>query len=238
MLIVSIFAVIGFLIVPMVLCEAGHKPAVLPLLYFVAIGLGFILIEMALIQRFVLFLGHPTYAMTVVVFLMLLSGGVGSFTSKYWLKQTLGVRAVLGIIVAMVVLYGLLLQTVLSTLVALPFSYKVALSAALLAPLGFLLGMPFPTGLREIASYGAALSERSLATGSNTIEWAWAMNAASSVLGSVLAIVIALHFGLDATLGCAAGSYFAAAVMTLFWQKPCPEEVAIKEPTTEICVEV
>jgi hypothetical protein len=238
MLIVSIVAVAGFLIVPLALCEETRKPPVIRLLYFVAIGIGFILVEISLIQRFVLFLGHPTYAITVVVFMMLLSGGMGSFISKSWLKETVRVRAILAIIVVMVMLYVFLLPTILSTLVALSFSYKVALSAALLVPLGFLMGMPFPTGLREIAGHATAFSEPSGAIVSNAIEWAWAMNAASSVLGSVLAIVIALHFGLDATLGCAAGSYFVAAVLTAFWQRPCRKEAGVKESTSEICVEV
>ncbi len=63
------------------------------------------------------------------------------------------------------------------------------------------------------------------------------MNAASGVLGSVLAIVLALHFGLDATLGCAAGTYLAAAALTLLWQRPRMNIVSIEEPTAEICVD-
>lgn len=236
MLIISIIAVSGFLVLPLALHKTAHKPPITPLLYFVALGLGFIVVEIALIQRFVLFLGHPTYAMTVVVFLMLLSGGAGSFASKYWLKETLRIRAVLGAIVGFVTLYAFLLHTVLGALVALPFLEKVALSAMLLVPLGFLMGMPFPAGLREIAGQNGAFSNASTTTESNTIEWAWAMNAASSVLGSVLAIVLALHFGLNATLGCAAGTYLAAAALTLLWQKPGTKEVSIQEPTTEICV--
>jgi hypothetical protein len=227
MLVISITAVAGFLVVPLALHKAASKPPVTPLLYFVAVGLGFIVIEIALIQRFVLFLGHPTYAMTVVVFLMLLSGGMGSFASKYWLNGTLRVRVVLGAIIGMVTLYSFLLQKVLGALVGLPFPEKLLLSAMLLIPLGFLMGMPFPAGLREIAGQYGAFSRESAATHDSTIEWAWAMNAASSVLGSVLAIVLALNFGLNATLGFAAGAYFAACALTLLWQKVCrKEEVA------------
>jgi spermidine synthase len=241
-LIISIVAVCGFLVVPLALHKSTQKPPVTPLLYFVAVGLGFIIVEIALIQRFVLFLGHPTYAMTVVVFLMLLSGGAGSFATKYWLQQSLRIRAVLGAIVALVTLYAFLLHTVLGGLVALPFAEKVLLSAALLIPLGFLMGMPFPAGLREIANQPRAFSNASAPTETNTIEWAWAMNAASSVLGSVLAIVIALHFGLDATLGCAAGIYVVAAALTLLWQRPSTNELAVseastEEPSIEVCVE-
>jgi predicted membrane-bound spermidine synthase len=243
-LIISIVAVAGFLVVPLALHKTARKPPITPLLYFVAVGLGFIIVEIALIQRFVLFLGHPTYAMTVVVFLMLLSGGAGSFATKYWLQQTLKIRAVLGAIVALVTLYAFLLHSVLASLVALPWAEKVLFSAALLVPLGFLMGMPFPAGLREIAGHARAFADDPAANESNTIEWAWAMNAASSVLGSVLAIVIALHFGLDATLGCAAGTYLAAAALTLLWRRPGTEEVSevsdvsMGEATPEVCVEV
>jgi hypothetical protein len=75
----------------------------------------------------------------------------------------------------------------------------------MLAPLGFVMGMPFPAGLRALAANGGKNGD--------SIEWAWAMNAASSVLGSVLAIVIAIQFGLNVTLVCGAGSYLLALVL-------------------------
>ena len=225
-LVISIITVSGFLVVPLALHKTAQKPPVAPLLYFVAIGLGFILVEIVMIQRFVLFLGHPTYAMTVVVFLLLLSGGVGSFVSRCWLKEILRVRAVLGAIAGLVMIYAFVLHTALGVFVAQPFPEKVVLSAILLAPLGFLMGMPFPAGLREIAGQEGAFPRES-ARENATIEWAWAMNAASGVLGSVLAILLALNFGLDATLGCAAGTYLAAAVLTLLWQGLPMKEVNI-----------
>jgi len=235
-LVISIITVSGFLVVPLALHKTAHKPPITPLLYFVAIGLGFIVVEIVMIQRFVLFLGHPTYAMTVVVFLMLLSGGAGSFASRYWLKEILRVRAVLAAIAGLVTLYAFVLQTVLGLFVALPFPDKVALSAMLLAPLGFLMGMPFPAGLREIAGQDGGFSKESTATEHNTIEWAWAMNAAAGVLGSVLAILVALNFGLDATLGCAAGAYLAAAVLTLLWRGPGMKEVGISPDVSSVLV--
>ena len=223
-LVISIIVVSGFLVIPLAVHKTAQKPPITPLLYFVAIGLGFIIVEIVMIQRFVLFLGHPTYAMTVVVFLMLLSGGAGSFASRYWLKEILRVRAVLGAIVGLVMLYAFALHTVLGGLVGLPFTEKVVLSAILLAPLGFLMGMPFPAGLREIAGQDRAFTKE---TENTTVEWAWAMNAASGVLGSVLAILLALNFGLNATLGCAAGAYLAAAVLTLLWRGLPVKEVSI-----------
>ena len=76
-LIVSIAAVLLFLVLPLALSPAARSGRSLRVLYFIAIGLGYIMVEIAFIQRFVLFLGYPTYALTVVVFLMLLSSGAG-----------------------------------------------------------------------------------------------------------------------------------------------------------------
>jgi hypothetical protein len=203
-LVISLAAVLAFLIGPLAL---RADSSLVPLLYFVALGLGYILVEIALIQRFVLFLGHPTYALTVVVFLMLLSSGSGSVLSRRVLTRTRLVRPVLAAIAVLVAAYIFALPRVLGPLVGWPFAAKLVISAALLAPLGFIMGMPFPTGLRQIAT----------ADGS-TIEWAWAMNAASSVLGSVLAMVVAIELGLSAALAGGAAAYVAALLLTLTWR--------------------
>jgi hypothetical protein len=176
----------------------------LPLSYFVAIGLGYILIEITLIQRFVLFLGHPTYALTVVVFLMLLSSGAGSLSSRAWRARLQSLWPTLAIIVAAVIVYLGLLPLVLRSFVGLPFELKLIISGLLIVPLGFLMGMPFPSGLRLLSDGG---------TGEGLTEWAWAMNASASVLGSVLAMVIAIHFGLNVTLFCGAIAYAFAALL-------------------------
>jgi hypothetical protein len=201
-LIISFAAVVLFLIVPLALGTGGARGSATGLLYFVSVGLGYILVEIAFIQRFVLFLGHPTYALTVVVFLLLLSSGAGSLLSRRWLHETQRAWLPLLIIVAVLLLYVFVLPTILNALVGLPFVGKLAISAILLAPLGLAMGMPFPTGLRALAAIGS---------GDSSIEWAWAMNAASSVLGSVLAMVIAIQFGLNVTLACGAAAYLISA---------------------------
>jgi hypothetical protein len=98
--------------------------------------------------------------------------------------------------------------------VALAIPLKLSLSARLLLPLGFVMGMPFPSGLRALA--GGATTDGSPAgsTTGNSVEWAWAMNASASVLGSVLAIVIAIRFGLSVTLACGALAYVPAMLMS------------------------
>jgi spermidine synthase len=206
LLLISVAAVVGFLLLPLVL-GASRAREHSSLFYFVAIGLGYILVEVSFIQRFVLFLGHPTYALTVVVFLMLLSSGAGSFASRKWLSETGRVWLPLVIVAFALLVYAVLLPPILNSLVGARFGLKLLTSGVLLVPLGFSMGMPFPTGLRALCERG------SLSSGSNEVEWAWAMNAAASVLGSVLAIVIAMEYGLTATLVCGAGAYFLAALL-------------------------
>jgi hypothetical protein len=201
---ISIVAVLAFLILPLALHDRAQPRAPVShsrLLYFIAIGLGFILVEIALIQRFVLFLGHPTYALTVVVFLMLLASGVGSLVAKRSLGRSERVWLPLLGVAAVVLGYVWLLPIVLGNLVGEPFLIKLLLSALLIVPLGFLMGMPFPTGLRAMAEANDARAE-----------WAWALNGGATVLGSVSAMIIAIHFGLNVTLACGALAYVLAAL--------------------------
>jgi hypothetical protein len=209
LLIISLAAVLAFLILPLVLGDrSGRKNAnIAGLLYFVAIGLGYILVEISLIQRFVLFLGHPTYALTVVVFLLLLSSGAGSVAARRWILDSGRMRYLLALIVGLILLYVVVVPLILETAVGQPFIIKLVVSAVLLVPLGLLMGMPFPTGLKSVAE-----------SGKSTVEWAWAMNAAASVLGSVSAMVIAIHFGLTITLACAALAYLFAAGFSRTWK--------------------
>lgn len=203
LLAISFVAVLAFLILPLWLHAPARGVKMAPLIYFIAVGLGYILVEITLIQRFVLFLGHPTYALTVVIFLMLLASGAGSLFARRWITRWREVLSPLAIVVTILLIYWLVLPPLLAALVGLAFALKLAMSFVLLAPLGFAMGMPFPTGLRALNA------------GTNgSIEWAWAMNAAASVLGSVGAMVIAIHFGLGVTLLCATGSYVAAAILT------------------------
>jgi len=192
-------------VVPLLLHHHGRgQRARLPaLLYFIAVGLGYILVEISLIQRFVLFLGHPTYALTVVVFSLLLSSGAGSVMARRWIADAQKLRMVLIAVVAFIAVNVLVLPSLLSAAVGLAFILKLVISAAVLVPLGFFMGMPFPTGLKLLD-----------ASGESTVEWAWALNASASVLGSVAAMIIAIHFGLTVTLACAGLAYLCAAALS------------------------
>ena len=206
LLIISLLAVLAFLVLPLAFHHhhgARQKTSMAALLYFIALGFGYILVEISLIQRFVLFLGHPTYALTVVVFLLLLSSGCGSVVARRWIAGQTGLLRILAVIAMLIGLYLVLLPKLLAAAVGLPFLFKLVISGTVLIPLGLLMGMPFPSGLRLV----------------ETVEWAWALNAAASVLGSVMAMVIAIHFGLTATLACAAAAYLLAAACSHTWRR-------------------
>jgi hypothetical protein len=211
-LVISAAAVMVFLVTPLLLRQGTNHQSPIPLTYFIAVGLGYILVEIAFIQRFVLFLGHPTYALTVVIFLLMVSSGAGSLTSRRWIARPQRGWIPLLIVVVVLATYILLLPGRLAELVGMNFEYRLLVSSLLLIPLGFVMGMPFPTGLRALAASPETQSPITQDATDNAVEWAWAMNAAASVLGSVLAMVLAIEFGLTVTLACGAGAYLMALV--------------------------
>jgi len=174
------------------------------LMYFLFIGAGYILIEVALIQKFVLFLGHPVHALWVVIFSMLVSSGAGSNLSRRILRKDEGrlIKA-LGSIAIGAALLAIVLSNLLGALVWLPLAAKIAMTVALIAPLGFAMGMPFPTALERLEEWHAP-----------SVRWAWSLNAASSVLGSVGSLVCGIYLGLVQTL-IVGGVFYLAALAVI-----------------------
>jgi predicted membrane-bound spermidine synthase len=170
------------------------------LLYLVAIGAGYILIEVALIQKFVLFLGHPTYALTVVIFSLLVSSGLGSYSSRRILgdrhRRLYGALLLIAVLVA---LLAAVVTPVLAAGVGLPLVMKFVITVLLISPAGFVMGMPFPTGLKRLEAWHKP-----------SVRWAWSLNAAASVLGSVGALVCGIYLGLVQTLLAGGLLYLAA----------------------------
>jgi hypothetical protein len=205
---ISILATLLILALPPLLFRHRLPAAtgsIRPLLFFLFIGAGYILIEVALIQKLILFLGHPTYALTVVIFSMLLSSGLGSFASKRLVRADSGrLRSLLMLILAAVLVLSAILPPITEAGVSLPFPLKVLVSVALISPVGFAMGMPFPTGL--------TLLERVMPA---SVRWAWAINAASSVMGSAAAMFLAIYLGLQITLVIGGLFYFAAWISTV-----------------------
>src|SRR5579875_1353382 len=223
LIIVSIAATLVILALPPLLLRhrLPRSPGALrALVFFLFIGAGYILIQIALIQKFVLFLGHPTYALTVIIFSMLLSSGVGSFASKRLLDGAVRkLTWVLVLIAAAVFALAAVVTPVAEGGVALPFPLKVLISVALIAPAGFLMGMPFPTGL--------TLLERVMPA---AIRWAWAINAASSVMGSAAAMFLAIYLGLKLTI--VIGGVFYLAAWVCVWWSPLGRSFAVEHRVT------
>jgi hypothetical protein len=171
--------------------------------YFVCIGAGYILVEVALIQKFVLFLGHPTYALTVVIFSMLLSSGMGSFWSRKLIGQS--EERLSKALVAVMILVAMLAAAappLLESGVGWPLWLKIAITVLLIAPAGFAMGLPFPTGLMRLEQRQPA-----------SVRWAWSLNAAASVMGSAGAIMCSIYFGLIQTLLIGGALYLMALLV-------------------------
>jgi len=154
--------------------------------YFGLIGMGFMFVEITFIQKFILVLGHPLYSISLVIFSLLLSSGLGSLISKRWVHKNLTAnlrRSIVmssGLIVLSLVFFPLLYKHV----TALPLALKGILTFVFIFPLGFSLGFPFPTGIRILEKKARHL-----------IPWAWATNAFSSVINSVFALQVAFLGG-------------------------------------------
>jgi hypothetical protein len=207
LLLISAIATLIMLLLPRLLLGSRlprEKGVLRFLWYFIFIGAGYILIQVALVQKFVLFLGHPTYALTVIIFSMLISSGLGSYFSERIAAGSNGRLArVLLAVAALVGVLAVAVSPVLGAGVGLPLAVKFAISVLLIAPPGFLMGVPFPTGLRRLE-----------ALHSPSVRWAWSLNAAASVLGSVAAVVLAIYLGLRETL-LTGGAMYLCALATL-----------------------
>jgi hypothetical protein len=167
-------------------------------LYFGLIGMAFIFVEITFIQKFILFLGHPLYSTSTIIFSLLLSSGVGSFFSKKILGQSLkkNLRRTLFLCALLIVAYIFLIPRLSESLIGLNLVLKMFIVFSFIFPLGFLMGFPFPTGIR-------LLEKRE----KKHISWAWATNAFSSVINSISALVVAFWAGYTLVLALAAGGY-------------------------------
>jgi MFS family permease len=151
------------------------------LIYFGFLGFAFLLVEIPLIQGFILYMGHPAYALTSVLFTLLLFSGFGS-----WMSKRIPARLALGILVVLLLLIPIILPHITNATLGFSLPVRIGLTIIMLAPIGFLMGIPFPAGITLVAD----MEKRSL-----TIPWIWGVNGSTSVVSSVLAALIALSCG-------------------------------------------
>jgi hypothetical protein len=174
-------------------------------LYFASLGLGFMFFEVTLIQRLTLFLGYPTYALTVTLFALLVSTGIGSLLSERAVaardRTLLGIGVVL---VGLVLFYLFVLGPLTARLGGAAFPLRVGVAVLVLFPLGLCLGMFMPLGLRSVA----ALTPHADAY----VAWAWAVNGFFSVVASVLGTMLSMTFGFTTVMVIALAIYGVAIV--------------------------
>jgi hypothetical protein len=170
--------------------------------YFAAIGFGFMLVEISQVQRLTIFLGHPVYSLSVVLFSLLLASGLGSLSIGMLHIETERRPATLLALLAIVLaVFGLLTPIVIRHLQAASTPARIAASVGMLVPIGFFMGMAFPLGMR-----------RALDGAPSIAPWLWGVNGAASVCASVLVVVIALGAGISAAFWVGTLCYVTAIV--------------------------
>jgi hypothetical protein len=205
----AIVASVGLIIFPLWLYRRRNKESkkqagisYIPVFtYFFAIGLAFMFIEIAFIQKFILFLGHPLYAIAVVLCAFLLFAGMGSALAKRFVEK-FSCESIFYFITGCCIVYMVFLPSIFELLLGQPDVIKIILSLVLIAPLAFFMGMPFPIGMSSLAEKH-----------SETIPWAWGVNGCSSVISSVLVILLAMNFGFNIVIVFALGFYMLAGIV-------------------------
>ena len=179
----SIIAAFFLIFLPLLLLKRrkrrSRSPFLRVFLYFSFIGVAFMFVEITFIQKFILLLGHPLYSISTILFSLLFASGLGSLFSKKLLGSNLKKKTKTGLALcsSLIVVYFFLLPLFYEHFIGLSLPLKTILTFLAVFPLGFFMGFPFPTGIRLLDS-GAK----------NLIPWAWATNAFSSVVGSILVV--------------------------------------------------
>lgn len=205
----AILASFILILLPLIVGRRTARPSQLTaarikgLIYFFMLGLAFLFIEIAFIQKFILFLHHPLYAVSVVLAAFLIFAGLGSaFSNRFaeFTKTARTIRIAVFCITALCLGYLFLVEPLFNELLAYPVTVKIAVTVILIAPLAFSMGMPFPLGL-------ARLNE----TAPVEIPWVWGINGCASVISAILATITAIHLGFSAVIIFALLFYITAA---------------------------
>jgi spermidine synthase len=174
------------------------------LVYFACIGLGFIMVEISMIQRFTLFLGQPIYAFAVILGCLLVSGGLGSLLSSRLGDASLVARSrlILTLVVVGAILHAVLAPTLIGMGLRWSLPWRLTATVLAIAPLGLVMGMPLPLGIRLLERRQPA-----------AIAWGWGINGSLSVMGTILAMMVAVIFGITWAILAGAGAYALALWM-------------------------
>ncbi|MHB1443005.1 MAG: spermidine synthase family protein [Candidatus Humimicrobiaceae bacterium] len=169
------------------------------LIYFLLIGFGFFFIELPFMQKFILILGKPAYSLSIILFSLMLFAGIGSYTSN---KFQISLKWVIIVLVLYIVLFLAGFNYVESFIMSQTLWIRFIFTILIIMPLGFFMGMPFPSGI-----YKAKIKRKEI------IPWLWAINGCASVAGSITSVIISIHFGFSVVIGIAALLYIFAFVV-------------------------
>jgi len=180
--------------------------------YFALLGLGYIIIEICLIQKFTLFLGQPVYTMLTIISTMLIFSGIGSMLSDKVIKMVKNINYIYIIIAALTVILGLANSALFEAFARLDILWRIIISIALIAPLAFFMGIPFPYGMSTIDNNSRYL-----------VAYGWGVNGFFSVLGSVLVVMLSMSYGFKVVFIIAAIFYILAMLLA---KKLAPVKIA------------
>jgi hypothetical protein len=213
LLVLAILLAITLILLPVATWKRANQKAASPfplrhLLYFGLLGFAFLFVEIPLLQRFILYLGQPAYAFTAVLFSLLFFSGLGSRFS-----DRIPLRLSLATLVFLILVAPLLLPRLFAWTLGLPLTIRLGLTALILSPLGFLMGIPFPARIRSMKREQANGQDNEAQ--SDSIPWVWAVNGATSVVASILSALLALTFGFSWVLRLGALCYAGAWITAL-----------------------
>ncbi len=175
------------------------------LTYFLGLGLGFLMIEISFMQKYMLVLGNPTYSLSVTICSLLVSAAVGAaLCRRGWGRPQRFLGVLLAATIGLVVLEGAAMPVLRESLLAAPFPMRIGVTAAMQFPLGVALGMYFPTGLELLRRIEPRL-----------IPWAWAINGVASVVATVLAVILAMEIGFSNVALVAVAAYAVGTLALL-----------------------
>ncbi len=193
---ISIAALL-FIIAPLFFIGFRGKGRGFTIFHFSGIGIGFMFVEIVLIQKFTLFFGHPIYAATAVLSGLLIFSGVGARFYDRVIKTPAHFTYAVSCIIVLIVFFSFFLTPILLLTISAPLVVKGLISIILTAPLSFLMGIPFPYGLKKLSLIN-----------DNLIPWAWGINGSLSVVSTALATIIAVEAGFHIVMTVAAIAYF------------------------------
>lgn len=204
LLVIASILVLVFYVLPLLLSRSVERLSAGWGLYFVLLGVGFMMVEIPMLQKGSLYLGHPTYSLTIILFSMLVFAGLGSLwsgrTKEANLKPMLS-RCLFGVGV-FIFASTLALEWIVPNTIGLPLPLRIVLMVSITGVMAFLMGVGFPSGVRLLGSSGA-----------RSIPWVWALNGGASILGSIIAMAISMGLGYRIALMLGGGVYLAAALL-------------------------